>query len=177
MKKWIIVILLLMLIGCTKYIKPPSKFEQAQPEFEQAKAQPQSEFEQAVLALKTSLIECVNKVTKNPDIAKLDGLIVIGTGTRSFAMLNNESLIEDSKKPAIESLENEYSLCSQDLNRVFTKYPVISHEFKLIALSSVQNEKNDLSDLWGKKITIGEYNRKREIAQQKLSMQILEAER
>ena len=155
MKKWIIVILLLMLIGCTKHIQPPSEFEQAQ------------------LALETSITECLNKVSKNPDIAKLDGLIVSGKGTPSFAMLNNESLIEDSKKPALELLENEYFLCSQDLNRVFTRYPVFPPEFVNVVLSSFQSQKTDLADLWGKKITIGEYNRKREIAEQKFSNDLL----
>lgn len=159
MKKWIIVILLLMLIGCTNHINPPSEFEQGK------------------LAFSTSLNKCLDKVDKNPEIAKLDGLIVSGKkGTNSFAMLNNESLIEDSKKPALELLENEYSLCSQDLDRVFTRYPFFSPEFKHVVLSIFQNQKTDLAALWGKKITIGEYNRKFEIAIQKLSNDLLNAE-
>lgn len=126
-------------------------------------AQERSDSFQATMILFNKADEqCTAKLKANKYLIPLYGKIInpIG-GDPTLAMLNNTEHVGDIEKVALEELDQEKSRCEKTLYDVFNSQSGVPLDISSLIMSAYKSGKTDRSELWGGKITYGEFNKRR----------------
>lgn len=123
----------------------------------------------AVQQIDASFADCNKRIQQNINLTPLNGLILSPDNNRSLAMLNNDTYLDEAKRPALEELDREHELCRKNMIDTLLRHPTMPVELKTALLSLYDSGKIDKSELWAKKITISTYLRRRDAAYKKMN--------
>ena len=126
---------------------------------QQAQAKRYIQFEQV---LETRNSSCERRYLASPETKILSKKIPYFWEDIAFEHMTNNTTPTDTERESILVLANLFQECNESISNVFERYSdVVDRRFGLIYYTYNEKEIADMSSLYNREITYGEFNRKR----------------